>query len=270
MQWNNDQAKPESMQQWLHFECDKAGKEVIIILCTQEQLEWASMYGHGQPIYMDATHGMQRYGLKLVTVHVKNARGQGTSMPSLEFCPAIRSTAVSKPSHTTVSNLNSRASNDTNGDHAGLPIVWAIIRSETTAVYETVLKKLKARVEKYRQNTPALIADSVTGTTATQAAHATTADTDTGTSMTAGNEAPATVLGSVAAASSTAVHEAVALIPGNATTRSTEPAQEAAAAVMGNATGGSTATLNECTWEPSSVLVDNSAAEISAIRYVPR
>jgi hypothetical protein len=33
--------------------------------------------GVGQPIYMDATHGLQRYGLKVVTVHIKDEEGSG-------------------------------------------------------------------------------------------------------------------------------------------------------------------------------------------------
>jgi hypothetical protein len=32
--------------------------------------------GHKELVYMDASHGMQRYGLKVVTVHVKDVEGR--------------------------------------------------------------------------------------------------------------------------------------------------------------------------------------------------
>jgi hypothetical protein len=35
-------------------------------------LQDAVKRGHCEPIYMDASHGMQRYWLKVVTVHVKD------------------------------------------------------------------------------------------------------------------------------------------------------------------------------------------------------
>lgn len=35
--------------------------------------------------------------------------------------------------------------------HAGRPIAWAIIRSETTAVYERLLRSFKQAVEQYAQ-----------------------------------------------------------------------------------------------------------------------
>lgn len=74
---------PKSNQRWLVFEVDSEGKEVLIILCTPEQREWARRHGHKQPVYMDATHGMQRYGLKLVTVHVKDETQKGADTIAL-------------------------------------------------------------------------------------------------------------------------------------------------------------------------------------------
>jgi hypothetical protein len=37
----------------------------------------AIKYGHDRPLFMDATHGLQKYGLKLVTVLVKDASNRG-------------------------------------------------------------------------------------------------------------------------------------------------------------------------------------------------
>jgi hypothetical protein len=50
---------------------------VLIVLARKDMLETAVRRGVGEPIYMDATHGLQKYGLKVVTVHIKDEESQG-------------------------------------------------------------------------------------------------------------------------------------------------------------------------------------------------
>jgi hypothetical protein len=78
IQWEEDKRKPATERQWLHFEVDKEGKEPLVVLASQEMLQTAIRWGSNQSIYCDATHGMQRYGLKVVTLHVKDNEGKGS------------------------------------------------------------------------------------------------------------------------------------------------------------------------------------------------
>jgi hypothetical protein len=78
LQWEADLRKEPTKREWLHFEVDQEGKEPLVILGTQAMLQDAVKRGNCEPIYMDASHGMQRYGLKVVTVHVKDIEGKGT------------------------------------------------------------------------------------------------------------------------------------------------------------------------------------------------
>lgn len=75
MQWQNDQALPKEQRQWLHFNEDP--KDPLIVLATRTMLTEAVKRGHGEPSFVDATHGLQRYGLKLVTLLVKTDQGEG-------------------------------------------------------------------------------------------------------------------------------------------------------------------------------------------------
>jgi hypothetical protein len=69
---------PEEHRVWLRCDIDDDASEVLIVLARQDMLATAVRRGVGQPIYMDATHGLQRYGLKVVTVHIKDDEGSGT------------------------------------------------------------------------------------------------------------------------------------------------------------------------------------------------
>lgn len=77
MQFEDDQRKPAEKRQWLAFEVDTEGKQVFLVLATQKMLLDAWRFGHKGPLYMDATHGIQRYGLKVVTLHVKTNEHKG-------------------------------------------------------------------------------------------------------------------------------------------------------------------------------------------------
>ena len=85
VQWGEDQARAAHERQWLRCEVDEKGEQVLIILATPTMLHKAVRFGHGGPIYMDASHGMQRYGLKVATVHVKDNQSKGTQMSSLDM-----------------------------------------------------------------------------------------------------------------------------------------------------------------------------------------
>jgi hypothetical protein len=50
---------------------------VLIVLAGKDMLETTIRRGVCLPIYMDATRGLQKYGLKLITVHIKDEESQG-------------------------------------------------------------------------------------------------------------------------------------------------------------------------------------------------
>jgi hypothetical protein len=57
-------------RRWLRCDIDSEGSNVLIVLANRNMLETACRRGNGEPLILDATHGLQRYGLKLVTAHV--------------------------------------------------------------------------------------------------------------------------------------------------------------------------------------------------------
>jgi hypothetical protein len=59
---------------------------VIICLTTTDMRATAVRLGINEPLYMDATHGLQKYGLKLVTVHVKDEEGKGMITRCFRIC----------------------------------------------------------------------------------------------------------------------------------------------------------------------------------------
>lgn len=83
MQFEEDQGLPAEERKWLDFNVDHDGKEVFALLSTSHMLDTAIERGIDEPVYMDATHGLQAYGLKLVTVHAKDDDGKGMA---ISFC----------------------------------------------------------------------------------------------------------------------------------------------------------------------------------------
>jgi hypothetical protein len=82
MQWKIYQSKEIEVRQWLHFELDKEGRELFIVLASQEMLRTAKRWGSGQAIYCDATHGMQRYSPRIIAeLYVKDNEGKGVYHP---------------------------------------------------------------------------------------------------------------------------------------------------------------------------------------------
>lgn len=74
------------------FNVDVTGKDVTIIIASPSQKRWAWDLGHGNPIFMDASHGMQRYGLKIVTVHVRNHCGKGANSFAVDVLLLVHNT----------------------------------------------------------------------------------------------------------------------------------------------------------------------------------
>lgn len=66
---------------------------MFLVLATQAMLRDAWRFGHEGPLYMDATHGIQRYGLKVVTLHVKTneQKGERCRAPQRAWCVALPS-----------------------------------------------------------------------------------------------------------------------------------------------------------------------------------
>lgn len=77
LQFQEDLLKPKAERRWLCCELAEDGVNAIIILQTQQMLRDAIRLGHQQPFYMDATFGMQRYGLQTLTGHVKDEEDKG-------------------------------------------------------------------------------------------------------------------------------------------------------------------------------------------------
>jgi hypothetical protein len=77
LQFAEDQMLPAHSRRWLLCEIDEDGNEVLILLATPAMLQSAIHRGIGEPIYLDATHGMQQYGLKVATGHIKTVQGKG-------------------------------------------------------------------------------------------------------------------------------------------------------------------------------------------------
>jgi hypothetical protein len=77
LQFKADLAKREKDRRWLRCEIDDDGDKVFIVLATTQMVGDAQRFGHGRALYMDATHGLQKYGLKTVTIHVKDHEGRG-------------------------------------------------------------------------------------------------------------------------------------------------------------------------------------------------
>ena len=90
MQFEEDQGLPTEERKWLDFEVGDDGNEVFALLSTSHMLDTAIERGIDEPVYMDATHGLQSYGLKLVTVHAKDDDGKGmtssTHRPHMQCC----------------------------------------------------------------------------------------------------------------------------------------------------------------------------------------
>lgn len=85
MQWDLDQQKPPEERQWLHWEVDEDGKQPLAILCTPEQRKWGRQLP-GEPGQMDVTHGLQRYGLKLLSFLCRDVEGRGTIVTTCKAC----------------------------------------------------------------------------------------------------------------------------------------------------------------------------------------
>lgn len=82
VQWQADQRKEPHAREWLHFEVAEDGVDTLIMLGTNSMIEKAVRHGHQGPLYMDATHGMNDKGMKVVTLHVKDLEGRGASTPA--------------------------------------------------------------------------------------------------------------------------------------------------------------------------------------------
>ena len=78
MQFDVDREKAPESKSWLRCDIAGDGGATPILLASQRMIGDAVKHGHGRALYMDATHGLQRYGLKLVTVLVKDQETRGT------------------------------------------------------------------------------------------------------------------------------------------------------------------------------------------------
>lgn len=88
VQWELDQKKSPEDRQWLHWEVDEEGREPLAILCTREQRKWGRELP-GEPGQMDLTHGLQRYGLKLLSFLCRDVEGRGVQVIMHYACQSL-------------------------------------------------------------------------------------------------------------------------------------------------------------------------------------
>jgi hypothetical protein len=69
MQCHEVQVRPSNQRQWLGCDIDRLAQDVCSVWARKNMLKPAVFRGMGEPLIMDATHGLQRYWLNLVTVH---------------------------------------------------------------------------------------------------------------------------------------------------------------------------------------------------------
>jgi hypothetical protein len=86
LQFKADQAKQEKDRRWLRCEIGDDGDKVFIVHATKQMVDDAMRFGHGRALYMDATHGLQKYGLKTVTIHVKDHERRGVHFGLSPWC----------------------------------------------------------------------------------------------------------------------------------------------------------------------------------------
>jgi hypothetical protein len=60
---------------WLRCKISKDGYELLLCLSRQDLLRTAIRWGDGSLLHVDTTHGCQKYGPKLILVHVKDEFG---------------------------------------------------------------------------------------------------------------------------------------------------------------------------------------------------
>jgi hypothetical protein len=89
MQFELDQAMPEDKRAWLRCDVGNDGHKVVIVLATRHMIADAVTYGHGRPVYMDATHGLQKYGLKIITMLVKDTGDRGEHSTCFQISPCV-------------------------------------------------------------------------------------------------------------------------------------------------------------------------------------
>jgi hypothetical protein len=104
VQYAKDQTLPHMDRSWLRCEIDDEGHRVVIVLAKPQMRQDAVKYGQGRALYMDATHGLQKYGLKLVTVLVKDHEGRGMAHCFTRVVPKAYIQAHSVSSSTSMHN----------------------------------------------------------------------------------------------------------------------------------------------------------------------
>jgi hypothetical protein len=85
MQFDVDKGLPAEQRKWLRCDIDEDAKNPCIILARRDMLATAVRRGHKEPLFIDATHGIQKYGLKLVTAHIIDEENSGMHSSSCRW-----------------------------------------------------------------------------------------------------------------------------------------------------------------------------------------
>jgi hypothetical protein len=148
VQFREDKTKLENERSWMRCEISEDGSDVKIFLATPRMRKAAVRHGHARPMFMDATHGLQRYGFKLATLHVQDEQQKGVS----RF--VFWSTSFFLVQYLIMQHgpYNSKCGIE-NWSHASLTcagqaVAWAILRSESTEAYTAFLQDFKQICEK--------------------------------------------------------------------------------------------------------------------------
>lgn len=77
MQFEADHLLPPEERQWLRCDIDPAASNVAIVIARHDMLQTSIRRGPGEPLFLDATHGLQKYGLRLITGSILDEEGSG-------------------------------------------------------------------------------------------------------------------------------------------------------------------------------------------------
>jgi hypothetical protein len=77
LQFEADMLLRAEERQWLRCDIDPEGNNVAIVIARRDMLQTSIRRGPGEPLVLDATHGLQKYGLRLITGSILDEEGSG-------------------------------------------------------------------------------------------------------------------------------------------------------------------------------------------------
>jgi hypothetical protein len=95
----------------------------------------AARHGHGSAMFMDATHGLQKYVFKLATLHAQDNQKEGVHSFLLQHNGCMPANYVAYTEYAYCACV-------------GQAVAWAILRSESAEAYKAFLLDVQKLCEK--------------------------------------------------------------------------------------------------------------------------